>query len=59
MGKVCSTSNRGEQFMTVFGGKPEGNRPLGRRRRRWEDNIAVKFKGNIMKGRELAPFGSG
>ena len=28
---------RGEYRALV--GKPEGNRPLGRRRRRWEDNI--------------------
>ena len=26
---------------TVFVGKPEGKRPLGRPRRRWEDNIKM------------------
>jgi hypothetical protein len=25
----------------VLGGKPEGKRPLGRPRRRWEDNIKM------------------
>jgi hypothetical protein len=25
----------------VLGGKPEGKRPLGRHRRRWEDNIKM------------------
>ena len=25
--------------------KPEGKRPLGRRRRRWEDNIKVDLQG--------------
>jgi hypothetical protein len=25
-------------------GKPEGKRPLGRPRRRWEDNIKVDFQ---------------
>ena len=25
-------------------GKPEGKRPLGRPRRRWEDNIKVDFR---------------
>jgi hypothetical protein len=25
-------------------GKPEGNRPLGRRRRRWEDNIKMDLQ---------------
>jgi hypothetical protein len=44
MGTVRSTSSREEQFMQIFGGKPEGNRPLGRPRRRWEDNITVKFE---------------
>jgi hypothetical protein len=29
---------------TVFGGKPEGNRPLGRPRYRWEDNIKLQLK---------------
>jgi len=26
-------------------GKPEGKRPLGRPRRRWEDNIKMDLKG--------------
>jgi hypothetical protein len=28
----------------VLVGKPEGKRPLGRRRRRWEDNIKMDFQ---------------
>ena len=28
----------------VLVGKPEGNRPLGRPRRRWEDNIKMDFQ---------------
>jgi hypothetical protein len=28
----------------VLMGKPEGKRPLGRRRRRWEDNIKMDFQ---------------
>ena len=28
----------------VLVGKPEGNRPLGRPRRRWEDNIKMEHK---------------
>jgi hypothetical protein len=39
MGRVCSTSSREKQFMQIFGGKPEGSRPLGRPRHRWKDNI--------------------
>ena len=27
-----------------FCGKPEGNRPLGRSRRRWEDNIKTELR---------------
>jgi len=30
--------------------KPEGKRPLGRPRRRWEDNIKTDFKRNSMGG---------
>jgi hypothetical protein len=28
----------------VLVGKPEGRRPLGRPRRRWEDNINIKLR---------------
>ena len=28
----------------VLVGKPEGKRPLGRRRHRWEDNIKMDFQ---------------
>ena len=28
----------------VLLGKPEGKRPLGRTRRRWEDNIKIDFQ---------------
>jgi hypothetical protein len=28
----------------VLVGKPEGNRPLGRPRRRWEDNIKINLQ---------------
>jgi len=31
-----------------FGGEPEGKRPLGRHRHRWEDNIKMGFqKGDV------------
>jgi hypothetical protein len=33
---------RGEEF-TVLVGRPEDERPLGRPRRRWEDNIKMDF----------------
>jgi hypothetical protein len=28
----------------ILVGKPEGKRPLGRPRRRWEDNIRIDFR---------------
>jgi hypothetical protein len=34
----------------VLVGKPEGNRPLGRARRRWEDNIKMNLSGSGMWG---------
>jgi hypothetical protein len=35
----------------VLVGKPERKRPLGRTRRRWEDNINIKFKDEVKFGR--------
>jgi hypothetical protein len=32
----------------ILVGKPEGKRPLGRPRRRCEDNIKMDFKGDMM-----------
>ena len=40
MGGVYSTYG-GEERRMVLVGKPEGKRPLGRPRRRWEDNIKM------------------
>ena len=35
----------GERHIQGFGvGKPEGKRPLGRPRRRWEDNITIDLQ---------------
>ena len=31
-------------YYRVLVGKPEGKRPLGRSRRRWEDNIKIDFQ---------------
>jgi hypothetical protein len=35
---------RGEECVQGFDGKPEGKRPLGRPRRRWEDGIRMDLK---------------
>ena len=43
----------------VFVGKPEGKRPLGRHRRRWEDNIKMDFSGKDMWGQGQDRAGSG
>jgi hypothetical protein len=34
----------GKVVYRVLVGKPEGNRPLGRPRRRWEDNIRMDLQ---------------
>jgi hypothetical protein len=34
----------GRKVYGVFVGKPEGTRPLGRRRRRWEDGIKTDLR---------------
>jgi hypothetical protein len=42
----------------ILVGKPEGKRPLGRPRRRWEDGIRMNL-GEIGWGCRLDPVGSG
>jgi len=44
MGGVCSAYVVGERIVQGFGGKPGGKRPLGRPRRRWEDNIKMDLQ---------------
>jgi len=44
MGGACSTYGGEERRIQGFGGKPEGKRPLGRPRRRWENNIKMDFQ---------------
>jgi hypothetical protein len=39
MGWACGTYGEGRGVHRVLVGKPERKRPLGRPRRRWEDNI--------------------
>jgi hypothetical protein len=40
----------GRGVYRVFVGRPEGKRPLGRPRRRWEDNIKVDLRGIGLDG---------
>ena len=44
MGGACGAYGRGERCARVLVGKPEGKRPLGRPRRRWEDNIKMDLQ---------------
>jgi hypothetical protein len=41
MGGSCSTNGEKRNACRLLVGKPEGNRPLGRPRWRWVDNINV------------------
>ena len=44
MGGTCSAYGEGRGMYRVLVGKPEGKRPLGRPRRRWENNIKLDFQ---------------
>jgi hypothetical protein len=44
MGGACGALGGGEGCIQHFGGRPEGRRPLGRPRRRWEDNIKMDLR---------------
>jgi hypothetical protein len=44
MGGACSTNGEKRSAYRMLVGKPEGKRPLGRPRRRWEDNIKLDLR---------------
>ena len=44
MGGACGTYGEGRVVHRVLVGKPEGKRPMGRPRRRWEDNIKMDLQ---------------
>jgi len=50
MSGSCSTYGEEKGVYRILAGKPEGKRPLGRTRHRWEDNIKMDFKGSRMRG---------
>jgi hypothetical protein len=49
----------GRGVYRVLVGRPEGKRPLGRPRRRWEDNIKMDLREIGIHGDELDLAGSG
>jgi hypothetical protein len=44
MGRACSSYGEKRNAYRILVGKPEGNRPLGMHRRRWEDNIRMNLR---------------
>jgi hypothetical protein len=42
MEAACRMCRRGKKY--ILGGKPEGNRPLGRPRHRWEENVKMGLR---------------
>jgi hypothetical protein len=44
MGGACGTHGKERNLYMVLMGKPEGKRPLGRPRRRWEDEIRMDLR---------------
>jgi hypothetical protein len=46
VGRTCGTHRvwEGRGVYRVLIGRPEGKRPLGRPRRRWEDNIKTDLR---------------
>ena len=43
MGRGCSQNEGSRSAFRILRGKPTGRRPLGRHRRRWEENIRMDF----------------
>ena len=44
MGRICSMYGAIHKCIQSLSGKPEGKKPLGRPRRRWEDNIIMDLR---------------
>jgi hypothetical protein len=44
MGRACSTNGEKLNEYKILVEKPEGKRPLGITRRKWEDNIKMDFR---------------
>ena len=44
MDRACSQNGECKSTFKIVTGKPTGKRPLGRPRRRWEDNIRLDIE---------------
>jgi hypothetical protein len=44
MGRACGTHGEVRGAYNILVGRPEGRRPLGRPRHRWEDNIKMDLR---------------
>jgi hypothetical protein len=52
MGRACSSNREKRNEYRILVGKPEGKRSLGRRRRRWVDNIKIYLGEIVWDGME-------
>jgi hypothetical protein len=59
VGWACGTHGEGRGAYRVLFGRPEGKRPLGRPRHRWEDNIKMDLRETGIDWGELDSAGSG
>jgi hypothetical protein len=50
VGGTCGTHDGGKRCYRVLVVRLEGKRPLGRPRRRWEDNIKMDFREGGIEG---------
>jgi hypothetical protein len=58
VGSCGMNGGGGRGVYSVLVGSPEGKRPLGRRRRRWDDNIKMDASKIEIDGGELVSAGS-
>jgi hypothetical protein len=50
VGWTCGTHGEGRGVYRVLVWTPEGKRPLGRPRRKWEDNIKMDLRETVIDG---------